>query len=174
MSGRYTDVLGSVSASAKSAAHAAEIVAALAPPPVKLDVAGGEDTAHAAMVAAKPAPSSSVVGSAFALAPGLIGGGVGAYAWKEHRVLGFLAGHAIAQNARPILRGSDAERRNAYCLLGVEGAGIAGAMLLKKYMHPVFGWMLGTLAGVAASSFVPGSPVNNEYAKLTAKTEPVT
>ena len=149
----YADILGDASPTARSGKRVAEIVAALAPP----TRAEGEGEPGTAIVKAET-KSEPVGPMSLQLVPGAIGGVVGAVAWKQHRVLGFLAGHAVAANAIPIVRGYGDERKRALYQLGIEGAGIGGALMLKKYMHPAFGWAVGILGGVAVSAFIPGSP----------------
>ena len=145
-------MLGAASPSAKSAK---EIISALAPP--------SEDRVKVEGEAAKPAPplSERVTHLAVDLAPGVAGGVAGAYLWKRHRVLGFLAGHAVAANALPIVRNKDGERKAAVHMLGVEGAGVAGALVYKR--SPAFGWVAGVAAGVAVSSMFSDSPLRQAY-----------
>lgn len=152
----YMESLGEISSSAKSAHHAANIVKAMTPP----------DQAIEGAAAASPETKPSVSKSMLGLAPGLAGGGAGALAWKKHRVLGFLGGHALGSNVYPIFRGSAQERKSALCRLGIEGSGVAGALMLKKKMHPVLGWLVGIVAGTAVTAFVPNSPVKAELKKM--------
>lgn len=154
MSKSYMEQLGEISSSAKTAKQAADIVAAMAPPPVD-SIQGAGDT----VAVTKPAESSPSVGKSIAgLAPGVAGGALGAVVWKKHRVLGFLAGHAVGANAKALYSG---DRTGAMCRVAIEGSGVAGALLLKKRMHPVFGWMLGVAAGAVATSFVKNSPMKH-------------
>lgn len=161
----YMESLGEMSSSARSAKHAANIVAAMTPPP-RVTVSGAGDTTALVPVKATE-PKESVAKSIVGLAPGVVGGGVGAVLWKNHRYLGFAAGHALGSNVYPMFRGTTQEKKSAMCRLGVEGAGIAGALLWKK--HSLFGWLAGIAAGMAAVSVVPGNPVLSELKKLKEK-----
>lgn len=163
----YADILGESSPTIRSGKRVAEIVAALAPPTRAEGDGEPSSTPGAAIV--KVEPKGEPIGPMVApFVPGFIGGAVGAVTWKEHRVLGFLAGHAIAANAIPITRGYGDERRRALYQLGIEGAGIGGALLLKKHMHPVFGWAVGILGGVAVTALIQGSPANEGFKKIRA------
>lgn len=163
--GSYMESLGEMSSSARSAKHVANIVAAMSPPP-RETVSGAVDTT--ALVPVKPTePKVSVAKSIVGLAPGVVAGGVGALAWKKHRVLGFAVGHALGSAVYPMFRGTPQEKKSAMCVLGVEGAGVAGALLWKK--HSLFGWIAGILVGAAAVSTVPGNPVTSELKKLKEK-----
>jgi hypothetical protein len=152
---RYANILGNVSPSARGVSRAADIVAALAPPP------SGSSTA---LVPQSPRPTTKEI--ALDVLPGLGGGVVGALSWKRHRVLGFLLGHALAATAVPLYRGHGNERKRALCQLGVEGAGIGGALLWKD--HPVLGWIGGIMLGTGVTMLIPGSPANTGYARLHA------
>jgi hypothetical protein len=163
----YMESLGEMSSSARSAGHAANIIAAMTPPPRNTSVNGDDSTA---IVAARPVsaqPKESVGKSILGLAPGVVAGAAGALSWKSHRVLGFLGGHAIGSNVYPMFRGNEQERKSAMCRLGVEGAGIAGALVWKK--HSLFGWLAGIAVGMAAVSLVPGNPVLSELKKMKEK-----
>lgn len=152
----YMTVLGAASPTAKSAK---DILEALVPPKrVEAPVVEGESAPPA-----KPevALSERVTHLAVDLAPGVIGGAVGAYAWKQHRVLGFLAGHAVAANALPILRNRDGERKDAIHMLGVESSGVVGALVHKR--SPALGWVLGTVGGAVVSSMFSDSPIRKHY-----------
>lgn len=147
---KYSDILGSVSPSALGVRRAADVVAALSPPARSdTEIAKNSDA---------PSTSSAVL----ALVPGAIGAGFGALAWKRHRVLGAVVGHALATTALPLVRGG-ADRRRALCQLGVEGAAVAGSLLYDK--HPILGFVGGLAVGAAATAFVPGSPVNTLWKK---------
>lgn len=143
-----SQVIGEMSATARGAQRVKDIFAALAPPPAPI----GDTTAMT--VASVPAGHPTLARAIGPIVPGVAGGAVGAFMWKKHRVLGFLAGHAVGANALGIVRGG-VERRDALCQLGVEGAGVIGALKFRR--HPVFGWVLGVAAGTIATSFVPGS-----------------
>lgn len=164
---RYVDVLGSASHSFHGAKRATEIVAALAPPP-RSDL-----TIGAAAAVAKKDDSDSAGKIALELTPGVVAGAAGAFAWKSHRVLGFLAGHAIGASAVPFLRNEGNDRRAALCQLGVEGAGVAGALYFGRKSTPkaILGWVGGLIAGAVATSFVQGSPMNVAYNKAKASEE---
>lgn len=157
MSRSYMESLGEISSSANSAKHAANIIAAMTPPP-STSVAGAE------LVAQPKSDKPSVAKSVLGLAPGVVAGGIGALTWSNHRVLGFLTGHALGSNVYPMFRGNPQERKNAVCRLGIEGAGVAGALMYKR--HRVFGWIMGVAAGTAVAAFVPDSPVRSEWKKF--------
>jgi hypothetical protein len=156
----YTHVLGNIAPSLNGARRASDILAALAPPPQ-------ESTPKAlAKLEPKPQVRESAAHAALGLAPGLVGAAIGAVAWKNHRVLGALAGHALASNVYPIVRGGPAERTRALCGLGVEAAGIGGALLYPA--HPVVGWLGGVVVGAVVTSFVPGSGAQEAWEKIKA------
>lgn len=162
----YMEALGELSSAAKSAQHAAQIVAAMTPPPV----VGAEMVSSASPAAVVPAAPRPSMGRAIVgLAPGVVAGGVGAVMWGNHRVLGFLTGHALGSNAGAVLRGVGQERRDGMCRLGVEGAGVVGALMLKSKLHPIFGWMAGVASGLVATSFVKGSPAHKLRSKMFNK-----
>lgn len=150
----YTELLGNISPTAQGARRAADIVAALAPP----------DENKTALV--KKEQTTAAKSAALSMVPGVVGAGVGALVWGEHRVLGALAGHAVASNALPLLRGG-AARKRALCRLAVEGAGVVGALVFEK--HPVIGWVAGIAAGVAVTAFVDGSPTRELWNKLQSE-----
>jgi hypothetical protein len=151
------EIFGAMSPTAGGAKHVADIVAALAPPTRDISVLGA---------AGQPAKSAGpgVVATVTDWLPGLVGGGVGYAMWKKHPVLGFLGGHALGQVAGDIYRG---DVRGGLCNLGVEAAGIAGALKWKK--HPVFGWLVGVVAGTAAAAMVPGSDQQTWWRKVKAR-----
>lgn len=157
----YAKILGAVSPTARGAGRAYDIVAALSPP-AKPE---GDSTALARVVP-KEEPHESPWRVALGLAPGLVGGAVGAFVWKRHRVLGFLTGHALSSNALPIFHGG-MERTEALHRLGIEGAGVGGALLGGA--HPVWGWFAGTAVGLAASAMLPGSPVKGAWERAKAE-----
>lgn len=149
----YMDIITGASPTARGAARAADIVAALAPP------------AKSSAVATSAAHSSeSFTGKLVRFVPGVAGAGVGFFAWKKHRVLGALAGHAVVGSAYEFYKG---DRTKAVCDLAVEGAGVAGALWYKK--RPWAGWLGGVLAGAVATYFVPGSPIKDQVAKLRGR-----
>lgn len=150
---RYVDAVGNVSPSVNTASHVADIVQAMTPPP--------KDETGTAIVPITSAKKKSPTEMAMKIAPGIVAGAVGAYAWKEHRLLGFLAGHALGSVAVPLYKG---QRTKPLARLGVEAAGIAGALLYKR--HPVAGWVLGVASGLVVASFIPGSPIRDEFNKL--------
>ena len=151
----YSSVLGNISTTAGGAKRAADIVAALAPP-----------APSSSALVKNEAPNESAKSLAFKWAPGIAAAGVGALMWKRHRFLGAVVGHAVASTALPIYRGG-AERKQALCQLGVEGAAVAGSLMLPK--HPIVGFVAGSLAGAAVTAFIPGSPTNQLWHKLTSK-----
>lgn len=145
----YSDAIAGVSPTILGVHRAADIVAAMTPP------------ANApAVPAVAPAPQSSMFAKAKGFAPGLVGAGVGAYAWKKHRILGAVLGHAAACSGLEFYRG---DKKKALCDMAVEGAAVAGALHFKK--SPVLGFVGGLLAGAAATYFVPGSPVRAQVQK---------
>lgn len=150
-------VLGDATPTATGARQVADIVAAMAPPP----------PGAAGTVAMRPASSASAGRIAMALAPGVAAGTAGAVIWKKHRVLGFLAGHAVGQSGYQFIRGGD--KKKAICNLAVEGAGVVGALKLFKGRKPVYGWLAGVLGGAVVTAFVPGSPANEAYRRLRSK-----
>lgn len=89
------------------------------------------------------------------LVPGVGGGLAGLALWREHRVLGFLAGDSLGMNAYRLYRGDPGDRALALCNLGAAGAGIAGSLMTPK--HPFWGWVGGFLLGSAVTALVPGS-----------------
>ncbi len=150
---KYQSILGS-SSTAQGLGRAGTLVAAMTPP-AKKDVG------------TPPAPSAkTTMKLATTMVPGLAVGGVGAYMWKKHRVLGFLAGHALGSNAKGVWDGGS-DRRKALGSLAVEGAGVGGALMWKK--HPVLGFLAGSLTGVVASVLVPGTYAHDEWVKWRAK-----
>jgi hypothetical protein len=171
----YFDRLGEISSSFKGASRASDLVAALLPPPAPTYVHGAEAPASAptaALVPGTPAAAVVKVGpslgkAAIAFAPTLVGGAAGAMLWKKHRVLGFLAGQSLAYNGAALLKGNADQKKEAMYQLAVEGSGIGGALYLKKYMHPVFGWIVGIVAGTVATSMLPGSPSRSSLGKIS-------
>ena len=146
-----TSVIGNVSTSAAGVKKAADIVAALAPP--------STTPGTGAMV-----PHKSVTESVKAIAPGAVGAVGGYLAWKSHRILGALAGHAIGANAMELASG---DKKKALCNMAVEFAGIVGS--LKSPKHRVLGYVGGAVAGLVATYFVPGSPSRDAYDKWRGK-----
>jgi len=171
----YFDRLGEISSSMKGAQRASDLVAALLPPPAPSHVLGAEAPAAAptaALVPGTPAAAVVKVGpslgkAAIAFAPTLVGGAAGALAWKNHRILGFLAGQSLAYNGAALLKGDADQKKEAVYQLAVEGSGIAGALYLKKHMHPVFGWLVGIAAGTVATSLLPGTPARRQLGKIS-------
>ena len=159
---RYMETLGMISPTAGGVKRAADIVSALAPPP-----RFGADAPSTSLTKTPAAVSKSSAGSKMmGFVPGLAGAAVGVLAWKKHRVLGGLLGHAIGSNAMPIYRGGD-ERTQALYRLGIEGSSIAGALVCQSKQHPilypVLGYVAGGLLGAVVESFIPGSPVRDRY-----------
>ena len=159
----YLDSLGKVSPSFTGAKRVKDVLAALVPP--SHTAVAADAGAGSAMVKAEP--KKSVTKIALELAPGIAGGVVLATAWKSHRVLGFLIGHAAASAVYPLLSGDAAEKKRALCQLGVEGSGVAGALLTRR--HPALGWLAGIAAGSAVTAFIPGSAAHDEGRKLFEK-----
>lgn len=159
---KYSEILGYASPTTRGAVRAKDVVAALAPPP----------RSSLSLVKSDAAAQTSATEHVKAWIPGLAGGAVGAYMWKRHRVLGFLAGHAVGSNATKLYKG---DRKSALCDLAVEGAAILGALNYKKLplikhlsktVGPVAGFAGGLAAGLVATSFVDGSPASELKAKL--------
>lgn len=98
------------------------------------------------------------------LLPGGVGGVVGALATPSHRVLGFLGGEALTQNAYRLWRNQGSDRPKALSNIGMAGAGIVGSLMSPN--HPFWGWVGGMTAGIVATSFVPGSNAHSLKAKL--------
>lgn len=166
---RTMHVLGNISPTMTGARRASDILAALAPPPAE------EATPPKALAKLEPPKTEmrqSPGAAALGLAPGLVGAAVGAVMWSDHRVLGALAGHALASNAYPIVKGDSVERTRALCGLGVEAAGIGGALLWEN--HPVLGWGLGVIAGSIATSFVPNSGARDAWDNIKARMKAAT
>lgn len=92
---------------------------------------------------------------AYTILPGAAVGIAGVALWKNHRVLGFLAGDALGVNAYRLYRGQGDDRARALSNLGVAATSISGSLMWKK--HPFWGWVLGFVAGSVVTSFVPGS-----------------
>lgn len=139
---KYSDALSGCSTTVLGVHRAADIVAALTPPPDS-----------GAPAPAKPEP---VAGKVVRFVPGLVGAGIGATVWREHRVLGALSGYAAVNAGYAYTQG---QKKKAVCQLVVEGSGVAGALMWKK--RPVLGWLSGIAAGAAATYFVKGSPVRD-------------
>lgn len=157
---KYSDILGTVSPTARSVQRAGDIVAALAPP------APGASTAMVPATKNEPAKESTMA-AAMGLAPGLAVGVAAALMFgRQHPVLAFLGGHAIGSTAYPIYKGGD-DRKKALCQLAVEGAGVAGALAWSD--HPIWGWGLGLAAGAVATSLVKDSPTMAAWKQLKSK-----
>lgn len=105
---------------------------------------------------ANPNPANPHIG--LSLVPG-VALGVGGYFIGErsggHGVLGFLGAEAIGLNAARLLRNHPGDRTIAATNLATAGAAIAGSLMYKA--HPFWGWWLGLIGGIIATSFVPGS-----------------
>ena len=88
----------------------------------------------------------------FAKPPGIkdgiltaVGAAVGAYLWKQHRVLGALGGASLGRNLPAVLTH---DRYNALYNMAVTGVAIMGARTYQK--HPVYGFAGGwTVANLA-------------------------
>lgn len=61
---------------------------------------------------------------------GAVAGVVGAFAWKNHPVLGFIGGESLGNNI-PALFAAE-QRRDALCNMAQTGAGMLGAHLLPS------------------------------------------
>jgi hypothetical protein len=107
----------------------------------------------AAVAVAQPAHTDPSLGHS--LLPGVAAGVVGATAWKDHRVLGFLAGDTLGLNAYRFYRGQKDDRVRAACNVASSATAIAGSLYWKK--HPFYGWVIGFVVGSVATAFVPGS-----------------
>ena len=157
----YMEKLGMSSSTMGGAKRAADIVAALRPP--RQRVAGAETALDKLSKDPPGAWSAHLLG----WAPGLVGLGVGAYAFKKHWVLGALGGHAIGSNIMPILKGGE-ERTDAFCRLTVDGAAIAGALWMQEdesdWLKSGLGYVGGSIAGLVATGlFVKSSPARKQY-----------
>ena len=104
-------------------------------------------------------PKASDPSLAKTIVPGAAAGVVGAFLWKKHPVLGFLAGDAIGLNAVRIIRGHGDDRRRAATNMALGASGIIGSLMWQR--RPVWGWFVGHLVGAVATSFVPGSNAYN-------------
>lgn len=85
----------------------------------------------------------------------LVGAVVGALLWRDHRVLGALAGASVGRNAPALIKGD--QRRMAVCNLGITGAATIGALTLRR--NPVVGFVLGWLGGGALAYTAGCNPV---------------
>ena len=94
----------------------------------------------------------------YRIAPIIAGAVVGMTLYPKHPWLGALGGDAIGGALYPMLRGQGDDRRKALCDLAVEGAAVYGS--LKYAKHPIWGYLLGALAGSVAVSPIRGSRVN--------------
>lgn len=157
---KYATILGSASPTFGGAKRAYDIVAALAPP------SSAETQALAKAGEQSPSVTSRVFGAATGAVPWVAGGAAGAFLWKKHRVLGFMAGGAVATNVMGLYRGG-VERSDAMWNLGIEGAAIGGALMMED--HPVLGYLGGLVAGHAVASFFPSSPQHKTWQQLKAK-----
>lgn len=151
---KYVDMVGAVSPTARGSKRAFDIIAAMTPPP--------RPEPSTAIEKASPSSAKKV---AMELAPGLLGGAVVATAWSEHRVLGFLLGLALGDSAYDLYKGS---KRRALCNVAVAASGVVGSLVAHEHLkwHPALGWLAGEAAGAVATAFVPGSPVQAQWAKL--------
>jgi hypothetical protein len=82
--------------------------------------------------------------------PGMGTGILGAFLWKNHRVLGFFGGGHLGASVYPMING---EPVRALVGLGVGGAGVAGSLAWKN--HPFWGYVLGSLGASALSAIIP-------------------
>lgn len=138
--------------------HAADIVAALTPPP---RVEGGEVSTQSQ--ASKPSllrPVAHVV-------PAITGGAAGIYLWRTHRVLGGISGLVVGNSLLDLYKGDHKDKVAAYCWLGAVAAGVVGTKILQR--SPVKGYLLGAAAGAAATAFVADSPAHDALQSLKAK-----
>jgi hypothetical protein len=130
----------------------ADVAASLAPPP-------GAGTAKTAMVVSPAEPLTDKLKKYAVPAAGIVGG---ALLWKKHRVLGAVAGHAVAY-----AWAHRDDKKRVMCDLVVEGAGIAGALYHKKIpgakKSPVVGFVMGVAAGLVGTYFVDGSPAKEQF-----------
>lgn len=98
---------------------------------------------------------------------GIAGAFVGHRMFKRsHPVLGIIGGFDLGVNARPLAVGSSDERKRAMYNLALGGAGIGASVAWKK--HPALGYAAGSVAALAAMAYVPGSPVQQMYARAEA------
>lgn len=92
--------------------------------------------------------------------PAVGGGAVGAYFWKKHRLLGFLAGMAVGDVAMPLFNGSSDERKSALKRVGVEGAAVVGSLYFGNHFPKWFGSKsVPKVAGYLAGGIVAGTAV---------------
>lgn len=108
-------------------------------------------TAAAEMQKSEPKMLSHAMKTSFL--PGLAAGGAGAYAWGEHRVLGFFLGDAVGSRAYELYKGGN--RKGNIADIAATGAAVYGSLKWKK--HPIGGFLLGALAGGVVTSFIEGS-----------------
>lgn len=145
----FAELLGEVSVTAGGGKKVADIFQALVPPE-----GTAVTIAHAGGVGSQAATSRSAMR---ALLPGAVGAAVGAVVWSDHRVLGAVAGHALAVTAPGLLKGGH-PRRTAVFRLGVEASAITGALLWPE--HPVLGFGAGLGVATLVSALIGRSPAN--------------
>lgn len=85
--------------------------------------------------------------------PGILAGGAGAYAWKGHRVLGFIAGDAVGSRLYELYKGGN--RKGNLADLAMTGGAVYASLHYKK--HPILAFLGGALAGGVVTSFIEGS-----------------
>lgn len=86
-----------------------------------------------------------------------VGAGAGYYFWRKHKWLGASGGAALGFAAERLATGADV--KGVLADVGAAGLGVVGGLKYKK--HPFVGWLLGTVLGQVAASFVPGSEASN-------------
>lgn len=94
----------------------------------------------------------------------------GAVLWKEHRVLGFLAGGAVGDAGYRVWRNKGDDRNDAMYMVGVTAAAVGGSMVYKQ--QPALGYVGGMVAGLGAAYFLPNSPVKRYHQAMQAGTAP--
>jgi hypothetical protein len=157
------EMLGEASATGRGVKHVTDIVAAMAPPP-----SSPSNALPGSATVTKSEPAGKYVSlkdRAVALAPWAVGGALGALAWKDHRILGFVSAGALADAGVKLSKGGD--KKELLCGLAVDASAVAGSLMWKR--HPLLGFLGGALAGAAATYFVDGSPVRKAYEKYKAK-----
>ena len=154
---RYAHILGDLSPTARGATRIGQALAVLEPPPEATGQASNNAYARR-----KAASEGGIIPTLQSIAPHVVGAAGGAYLWKTHPILGAAVGHALTTAAWETYQG---DSHKAICMLAVEGAGVAGALLRPS--SPLVGYIGGAAAGAAVTYFVPDSPVRKLVSRLT-------
>lgn len=94
------------------------------------------------------------------MVPALIGGGIGVFGWKKHRVLGFFGGYGVGSSLYETVTG---DRTRGLCQLGTEATAIGSSLWAQKKwrghrkLAGFGGFVVGSLIGSLVTSFIPGS-----------------